>query len=105
VIPRTAQRLALAAGICLSLLATPIAEDHQFVLLAIPIFVLASDAPELRVWLVLAVLLLWVPSAWTWERFTAGWWALLAYPRLYATWGLSALTIAAAGPFKMSQSR
>ena len=104
-VPRTAPRLAIAAGTCLSLLAAPIAEDHQFVLLAIPIFVLASDAPELRVWLVLAVLLLWVPSAWTWERFTAGWWALLAYPRLYATWGLSALTIAAAGPFRMSQSR
>lgn len=92
---RTAQRLAIAAGICLSLLATPIAEDHQFVLLAIPIFILAADAPELRVWLVLAVLLLWLPPAWTWERFTAGWWALLAYPRLFATWGLWALTIVA----------
>jgi hypothetical protein len=106
-VPRSAQRLAIAAGICLSLLATPIAEDHQFVLLTIPIFILAADAPELRVWLVLAVLLLWLPSAWTWERFTAGWWALLAYPRLFAAWGLWALTIAAArcGVAKMSQSR
>jgi hypothetical protein len=94
-VPRTARRLAIAAGICLSLLATPIAEDHQFVLLAIPIFILAADAPELRAWLVAAVLLLWMPAGWTWERFTAGWWALLAYPRLLATWGLWALTMVA----------
>ena len=95
-VPRTARRLAIAAGICLSLLTTPIAEDHQFVLLAIPIFILAADAPELRPWLVAAVLLLSLPGSWTWERFTAGWWALLAYPRLFATWSLWALTIVAA---------
>jgi hypothetical protein len=95
-VPRTARRLPIAAGICLSLLATPIAEDHQFVLLAIPIFILAADAPELRAWLVAAVLLLSLPGSWTWERFTSGWWALLAYPRLFATWALWALTMVAA---------
>jgi Glycosyltransferase family 87 len=95
-VPRTAVRFAIAAGICLSLLATPIAEDHQFVVLAIPMFILATDAPELGGWLVATVLLLWLPESWTWERFTAGWWALLGYPRLFATWMLWALTITAA---------
>ena len=95
-VPRAAGRFAIAAGICLSLLATPIAEDHQFVLLAIPIFILASDVTELSSLLVLSVLLLLMPASWTSERFTAGWWALLAYPRLFATWLLWAVTIAAA---------
>jgi hypothetical protein len=95
-IPRRAGRLAIAAGICLSLLATPIAEDHQFVLLAIPMFIVASDAPQLNSWVVLSVLLLGIPASLTWERFTAGWWALLAYPRLFAAWLLWAVTIAAA---------
>jgi hypothetical protein len=95
-IARTQDRFAIAAGLCLSMLATPIAEDHQFVLLAIPIFILAADAPEQRPWLVLSVILLVVPASWTWERFTAGWWALLGYPRLFATWALWAMTIAAA---------
>jgi hypothetical protein len=104
-VPRTTLRLTFAAGICLSLLATPIAEDHQFVLLAIPLLILAADAPRLRAWLIAVVVLLWLPPSWTWERFMAGWWALLAYPRLYATWVLWALTIAAASPFRMSQSR
>jgi hypothetical protein len=30
--------------------------------------------------------LLIVPLEWTAERFVAGWWSLLAYPRLYAAW-------------------
>jgi len=102
-VPRTAGRLTVAAGICLSLLATPIAEDHQFVLLAIPLLILAADAPELKPWLVATVFLLWLPESWTWERFTAGWWALLGYPRLFATWALWALTIIAAGKRRQHQ--
>jgi hypothetical protein len=34
-----------------------------------------------------------VPLEWTAERYTAGWWAILAYPRLYAAWLLWAASI------------
>ena len=37
--------------------------------------------------------LLVVPLEWTAERFTVGWWALLAYPRLYAAWLLWLLSL------------
>ena len=42
-----------------------------------------------------------VPLELTAERFTVGWWALLAYPRLYAAWllwgGSGAIASAARG--------
>jgi hypothetical protein len=92
---RTASpRLGIAAGLCLSLLAVPIAEDHQFVVLAIPMFLLIGVAPEQRRWLLVIAGLFLVPERYTWERFPSGWWSLLAYPRLYATWGLWSLTVA-----------
>jgi hypothetical protein len=89
----TPRRLWIAAGVCLSLLAVPIAEDHQFVVLAIPIFLLITVTPEHRWWLLVVAVLFLLPERYTWERFTSGWWSLLAYPRLYATWALWALTI------------
>jgi hypothetical protein len=83
--------LASAAGVCLSLLCIPIAEDHQFVLLAIPILALMPTSPRWS-WVVVAVLLL-VPPQLTVERYRTGWLSVLAYPRLYATWWLWALTM------------
>jgi len=76
--------LVAAAGLCLSVLGVPIAEDHQFVLLTLPAFlVLTSPAtPAWSVALIAALLL--APAEWTIHRFTSGWWSLLAYPRLYA---------------------
>jgi hypothetical protein len=54
----------------------------HFVLLAIPLAMMRLRPAEL---VIIAALLI-VPLEWTAERFTTGWWSLLAYPRLYATW-------------------
>ena len=99
---RARTELWIAAGVCLSVLAMPIAEEHHFALLGIPMmFVLqararaarAEGAPSWWPWLVLAVLLV-VPLEYTAYRYAAGWSALAAYPRLYAAWLLWGLTIA-----------
>jgi Glycosyltransferase family 87 len=83
-----------AAGVCLSLLCVPIAEGHQFVLLAVPIAALATTTARWS-WAPLVILLL-IPAELTIERFTTGWLSFLAYPRLYAAWLLWALIIHAA---------
>jgi hypothetical protein len=72
----------LAAGATLSLLALPTSAEVHFVLLAIPLAMIRLRPAEL---VIIAALLI-VPLEWTAERFTTGWWSLLAYPRLYATW-------------------
>jgi hypothetical protein len=83
--------LASAAGVTLSLLCIPIAEDHQFVLLAVPVLALLATAPGWG-WAAASVLLV-VPADLTIERYTAGWPSAFGYPRLYATWLLWALTM------------
>ena len=89
----------LAAGGCLSVLMLPIAEDHQFVLLALPMMLLVESRRQSgsdRVFtcaFVAFALLLVVPLENTAYRFTAGWGVLLAYPRLYAAWLLWALVM------------
>jgi hypothetical protein len=65
-----------------------VAEPH-FVLMAIPLALLQLSPIET---VVIGALLV-VPLEWTAEKFTAGWWALLAYPRLYAAWILWACSI------------
>ena len=90
-----------AAGICLSVLAAPIAEEHQFVSLGIPMM-LALQARARRVasggaeswwpWIVFAILFV-APLESIARRFTNGWSVLVAYPRLYAAWLLWALTL------------
>ena len=57
--------------------------------MAIPLALLRLSTLEL----VLIAALLIVPLEITAERFTAGWWALLAYPRLYAAWMLWAASL------------
>ena len=57
--------------------------------MAIPLAVLRLEPIEL---LLIGALLI-VPLEYTAERFTTGWWALLAYPRLYAAWLLWAASI------------
>jgi hypothetical protein len=72
----------VAAGTTLSVLALPAVAEPHFVLMAIPLALLRLSALELAV----VGALLIVPLEYTAERFTAGWWAILAYPRLYAAW-------------------
>lgn len=86
-------RPVLAASVCLSLLALPIAEDHQFIALAVPIFLLTPGTRRHQWWLMAAAALWLLPESWTWARFTSGWLSLLAYPRLYATWLLWSLAV------------
>ena len=84
--------LAMASGVSLALLALPVAAEHHFVLLPIPLLLLIEARGSSHrisvsegVRLALFVVLFLVPLTLT-SRFDAGWWALLAYPRLYATW-------------------
>jgi hypothetical protein len=96
---RAPARLWLAAGACLSLLALPVAEEHQFVLLALPMMLLLEARPDRAddrtfAWAFAAFgMLLVVPLDETAHRFGSGWSVLLAYPRLYAAWLLWGLVI------------
>jgi hypothetical protein len=79
----------IAAAATLSALSLPAAAESHFVLMAVPLALLRLSTSEL----VLIAALLIVPLEITAERFTAGWWALLAYPRLYAAWILWAASL------------
>ena len=72
----------ISAAATLSVLSLPAIAEPHFVLMAIPLALLRLSLTEL----VVIGVLLFVPLEYTAERFTAGWWALLAYPRLYAAW-------------------
>jgi hypothetical protein len=79
----------IAAGVCLSELSLPAAAESHFALLAIPLALVPMET-----WLfVLVSALLLAPLEYTAETFTTGWMALLAYPRLYATWLLWGLSM------------
>ena len=99
VIRGASPKVTIAAGVCLSLLALPIAEEHHFVLLTIPLF-LALESHARQAWprplelavLAAAVAMLMVPLELT-MPFTTRLSALLAYPRLYAAWLLWALAV------------
>jgi hypothetical protein len=79
----------LAAGATLSVLSLPAVAEPHYVLMAIPLALLRLNAIET---LLIGALLI-VPLEWTAERFTTGWWTLLAYPRLYAAWLLWAASV------------
>lgn len=79
----------LAAGAVLSVLTLPAVAEPHFVLMAIPLALLALGPIEFAV----VATLLVVPLEFTAERFTAGWSVLLAYPRLYAAWLLWAACV------------
>lgn len=82
-------RAGLAAGVVLTLLALPAAAEAHFVLLGIPLLLVPLKPLEL----VVVAVLIAVPLEFTAERFTTGWWVLLAYPRLYASWLLLAVCL------------
>jgi hypothetical protein len=79
----------VAAGTTLSVLSLPAVAEPHFALMAIPLALLKLRLPEL----VAIGALLIVPLELTAERFTAGGWVLLAYPRLYAAWLLWAAAV------------
>jgi multisubunit Na+/H+ antiporter MnhC subunit len=79
----------IAAGTTLSVLSLPAVEEPHYVLMAIPLALVRLGLAELTV---IAALLI-VPLEITAEKFTSGWWSLLAYPRLYAAWLLWAAAI------------
>lgn len=79
----------LAAAATLSVLTLPAVAEPHFVLMAIPLVLLRLRPLEFAA---IAALLI-VPLEITAERFTSGWWTLLAYPRLYAAWLLWAASV------------
>lgn len=83
--------LPFAAWTTLALLLAPFAEDHHFLLAAIPAFVLVEEAPRQR-WLVAAALLFLLP-AWPYDQseLWGGWRCLAGYPRV---WGMGLLLLA-----------
>lgn len=92
----------LAAALTLSVLLVPAAEEHQFTQLAAPALLAVSVPHAGRPWwpwLVL-VLLLDAPFAIAPADVPAGWWAILAYPRLAAAWWLWGLVLVEANATK-----
>jgi len=81
----------IAAGAALSVLSLPAIAEPHFVLMAIPLALLPLTPLQLAG----VAFLLIVPLEFTAEQFTAGWMALLAYPRLYAAWALWGMSIRA----------
>jgi hypothetical protein len=81
----------IAAGVTLTVLSQPAAAESHFVLLAIPLALLPLTPLQLAA----VAFLLIVPLELTAERFTAGWTALVAYPRLYGAWALWGFSIRA----------
>jgi hypothetical protein len=99
VLRRGPQAMVIAGGMCLSLLAVPVAGDHHFVVAGLIMLLIWRHAasagrpwPRRWVWLILGALYL-VPMEVTAFRFTDGWLALAAYPRLYLAWLLWGLII------------
>jgi hypothetical protein len=72
----------IAGAAALSVVTLPAVAEPHYVLMAVPLALLRLSLTET----VAVGALLIVPLEWTAERFVAGWWSLLAYPRLYAAW-------------------
>jgi hypothetical protein len=79
----------ISAAATLSVLSLPAIAEPHFVLMAIPLALLRLSVAEIAV---IGALLI-VPLEYTAERFTSGWWAIFAYPRLYAAWLLWAASM------------
>jgi hypothetical protein len=99
VLRRGPQALVIAGGMCLSLLAVPVAGDHHFVVAGLIMMLMWRHSasvgrpwPGRWIWAVLGALY-FVPMEITAFRFTDGWLVLAAYPRLYLAWLLWGLII------------
>ncbi|MCB8952097.1 MAG: DUF2029 domain-containing protein [Ardenticatenales bacterium] len=83
----TDQDLLFAAGVILGLILSPLALDYHYALLLLPAFILcqwARQQSDWRVWLLLLLALILIAADLPYRspRLAAGWWALLAYPKL-----------------------
>lgn len=93
-----------AALTVLSVLLAPVAEEHTYIWMLIPLALLlaAWQQGRLRGWRVgvalLAAALVLLPLPYEHPALVAGWRALLAYPRLYGGWLLWALSFDAMRP-------
>ena len=80
---RTSLEWTFCIGLVLSLILVPAAEQHHFVIL-FPAFLLAVYSPNVSKWLLFtAAALIALPLESMNKDLSSGWWALLAYPRLY----------------------
>lgn len=76
--------LGFALWTCAALLLAPVAEDHHFVLVALPVAVLWQLGDRrLQAAVALALLLLVPPWGFDHPELLGGWRSLLAYPRVY----------------------
>jgi len=85
-----------AALIPLGVVLLPVGEEHHFIILLLPIFILVNDLIEhssakeslLLDWLLLglALFLLVAPIPYEHPALSVGWLAILAYPRLFGAW-------------------
>jgi hypothetical protein len=93
---RTNAPITLGVGLLglLSVISVPFAEEYHFILLLLPLLVIGERAwaimgrERLILWLLLGVIgvFLWLPLPYEHPRLSVGWWAWLAYPRLYGAW-------------------
>ena len=84
----------LIAGVVLS----PASLDYHYIILLIPIFILIKEVRERKsviFWISIIFVYSLIAAAlpYTSPKVTAGWWALLAYPKLYGALGLFGLFI------------
>jgi hypothetical protein len=85
--------LAFAAAATLGVVSLPLAEEYHYILLLLPLAVMASRLARQKplnahdaTWFVVAAFLLSVSWPYKSERLSDGWYVLLAYPRLYGGW-------------------
>ena len=89
------QGLGFALWTTVALLLAPFAEDHHFVLAAVPVTVLWTEAPAVRPLVSLA--LVFLLPAWPFDQpgLLGGWRALAGYPRVWGTLVLFAACVRA----------
>ncbi|CAG0945076.1 hypothetical protein ANRL1_02115 [Anaerolineae bacterium] len=84
--------LAFAAGLTLSVILLPLAEEYHYVLLVLPIAVMLARVLRQPyhvidlAWLAAILFLIGWPLRYQTSGLSHGWLALLAYPRLYGGW-------------------
>ncbi|HYN88006.1 MAG TPA: glycosyltransferase 87 family protein [Ardenticatenaceae bacterium] len=85
----------LAAGVVLSVVTSPLGEQHHYLMLVVPFAVAVAALPRLalpqRALLVASAAMVAVPLPYMSERWWAGAFAVLVYPRLYGAlllWGV-----------------
>jgi hypothetical protein len=88
--------LTFAAFSLVSLLIVPLALDYHYMLLLLPILILVAQpswSVRAKLALILAIVLVSTAIDFRQPALSVGWWALLAYPKLYGALLLWALTL------------